>query len=413
MNNTNASPAAGRSAPTSPSNVTRPHVLLVHHDADLYGADQSLLRLTRALLADRWQPIVLLPHHGPLLPLLQAAGAEVHIGPVVKLTQRSLRPRGLLAMPMLIWRSLRFISSAVAGRHVALVYSNSIAALGGALWAVRHGLPKVWHVREIVTTPRLAATGFPWLLRALGGWCVCNSGPTRDWLTAAQPVLATRSNVIWNGLEDDLPAPLDLAARVQVLRRSLGIDPDDLVVTLVGRINRWKGQGVLIDAAASLVAAGVVGVRFLIVGDVADGQHGFREALLAKVAAAGLQREVLFLGFTAEVDVVWAASDIAAVPSIEPEPFGRVAIEAMAHELPVVAAGHGGLTEIVEHERTGLLVAPGNAQALADALQRLLADVDLRRRFGRAGRERQRAVFTQRRHDEQVLALLDQLVTTH
>jgi glycosyltransferase involved in cell wall biosynthesis len=161
---------------------------------------------------------------------------------------------------------------------------------------------------------------------------------------------------------------------------------------------------------AQLVAAGTVGVRFLIVGDVADGQHRFREALLARVAAAGLQREVLFLGFTPEVDVVWAASDIAVVPSIEPEPFGRVAIEAMAHALPVVAAAHGGLTEIVEHERTGLLVAPGSAQALAQALQRLLADADLRHRFGLAGQQRQRAVFTQRRHDEQVLAVVDQLV---
>lgn len=386
------------------------HLLLVHHDADLYGADQSLLRLVRALLAAGWQPIVLVPRNGPLLPLLQAAGAEVHIGPVVKVSRQLLGPMALWRLPWALLDAMHFIRRAVAGRQVQLVYSNSIAVLGGALWALLHGLPRVWHVREIVLAPPVVARAYPWLLRWMGGWCICNSGPTRAWITTAQPALAARSSVVWNGLEDT-PAPdASLRASAQAWRRGLGIGADELVVALVGRINRWKGQSVLVDAAALLRAQGVQGVRFVLVGDVVDGQHVHRDALQRQVAAAGLQAQVLLTGFTADVAPVWAAADVAVVPSVDPEPFGRVAIEAMAHGLPVVGTAHGGLLDIIDPEVTGLLVPPGDAAALAAALQRLLGDAALRQRLGQAGRARQQRLFTQRSHDEQVLALVDQVL---
>jgi len=382
-------------------------VLVVHHDADLYGADKSLLRTLRALKQTRFTPIVAVPHVGPLVELLRADGIEVHIGPVGKLTRQVMRPA---ALPMLLrdlWRSVRFMSRIVAGRPIVLVYTNSVAALGGALWAALRRLPRLWHVREIVVAPPAAARGFPVMLQALGGWCVCNSNATRQWITGERPALASRSSVIWNGLETvTRPAPEAVAA----FRQKMGLQPDDVVATLVGRINRWKGQGVLIDAARLLKAQGHPRLRFLIVGDVADGQHHFRETMLAQIRDAGLQDTVKWHPFTPDVDVVWAASDIAVAPSTDPEPFGRVAIEAMAQHLPVVAAGHGGLAEIVQHEVTGLLVAPGDPQALAQAIARLAGeDPTLRRTYGTAGARRQHEHFTQAEHDNKLLALIQRL----
>ncbi len=352
-------------------------------------------------------PLVVLPHQGPLVSRIVELGIEVHIGPVGKLSRQLMRPAGLPRLVASMAGSVSFIDRVVAGRPVSLVYSNSVAALGGALWAWRRGVTRLWHVREIVVTPSIAATGFPRLLRWLGGWCICNSGATRDWITRAQPALARRSSVLWNGI-DRVPEPP--AAAVEAFRTGLGLSREHVVATLVGRINRWKGQGVFIDAAAQLVKSGQhPNLRFLIVGDVADEQHHFREDMLARIAALGLAERVLWHPFTPEVDTVWAASDIAAVPSTDPEPFGRVAIEAMAHGLPVVAAGHGGLAEIVAHEQTGLLVAPGDAGALAQALGRLAASAELRDQYGAAGRQRQLALFSQEEHDRRLMALLDDL----
>lgn len=383
-----------------------PFVLLVHHDADLYGADQSLLRTVRAMKTSPFTPIIVLPHNGPLVPLLLAEGAEVHIGPVGKLTRQLMKPLALPWVAMDMLKSLRFMSRIVAGRPVALAYTNSVAALGGALWAALHRLPRLWHVREIVVAPKVAVWGFPMMLQALGGWCVCNSNATRNWVMSQRPALGARSSVIWNGLETAQPPS---AAAVQAFRQKLGYCPDHVVATLLGRINRWKGQTVLIEAARLLDAGNYPDLRFLIVGDVADGQHHFREAMLAQIQAAGLQDRVQWHPFTPEVDLVWAASDIALAPSIEPEPFGRVAIEAMAHKLPVVAAGHGGLSEIVQHGQTGLLVSPGSAPDLAQAISQLALDAGLRARMGLAGKQRQEQQFSQMEHDQKLLALIGTL----
>lgn len=387
--------------------ASRLNLLIIHHDADLYGADQSLLRSVQALTRQDYHPIVVVPHQGPLIERLQATGAEVHIGPVGKLTRQLMRPS---ALPMLLgdlFRSFRCMQRAAAGRSIALVYTNSVAAIGGAIWAAWHRRPRLWHVREIVIAPKAAARGFPALLRWLGGWCICNSGATRSWITSQEPALAARSSVIWNGLE---PVTAPSAEAVQAFRDKLGLASDDVVATLVGRINRWKGQRVFIEAARLLQANGPAKLKFLIVGDVADGQVHFREEMLAAIDQAGLRDKVFWHPFTPDVDTVWAASQIAVAPSIEPEPFGRVAIEAMAHSLPVVATAFGGLAEIVEDRRTGLLVKAGDADALAAAIGELAASEQMRTALGEAGRRRQAEFFTQAAHDQQLLATIERLM---
>lgn len=395
-----------RTLSATPASVAKRCILVVHHDADLYGADKSLLRTLRALKANYMEPVLAVPHQGPLVDMLRAEGVQVHIGPVVKLTRQVMKP---LAMPGVVKdmiASLRFLSKIVKGRRVSLVYSNSGAVVGGGLWALLHRVPHLWHVREIVVSPKIAARGFPRMFRLLGGWCVCNSHATRNWIVEESPALAARSSVVWNGLE---PVRFPASDVVASFREKLGIGSGEVVATLVGRINRWKGQDVLIQAAARLAERGAPGIRILIVGDVADGQHHFREAMFKQIRDAGLEKVVLWHPFTPDVDTVWAASDIAVVPSVWPEPFGRVAIEAMAHSLPVVATRHGGLTEIVEDRVTGLFVAPGNAEELAAALSRLAGNRELRKALGTAGRVRQLAHFSQVEHDRKLLALVDSL----
>jgi glycosyltransferase involved in cell wall biosynthesis len=100
-------------------------------------------------------------------------------------------------------------------------------------------------------------------------------------------------------------------------------------------------------------------------------------------------QDVHFLGSLDHPNMpsLFHAADVVAVPSVT-EPFGMVALEASASGLPVIASSTGGLPEVVEDERTGLLVSPGDATALARAIVRLARDGELRRRLGGAGRER-------------------------
>jgi glycosyltransferase involved in cell wall biosynthesis len=158
-------------------------------------------------------------------------------------------------------------------------------------------------------------------------------------------------------------------------------------VALVGRVSDWKGQDVLIRALAEapLVERGAVA---LLAGDPAPGAGELPHRLEMLAGGLGVAERVRWLGFRADVDDVWAAADVAVVPSTRPEPLGLVAMEAGAAGLPVVASAHGGVAEVVRDGETGLIVPPGDALALASAVRLLADDPGLAARMGAAARER-------------------------
>lgn len=378
----------------------RPLLLVVHGSAELYGSDKVLLNVIGAMAQDpALQPVVLLHEHGPLVAALQQAGVEVHVGAVAKIRRAMFG----LSAPLQLWRELRracaALDAVVAQRPVGLVYSNTLAVLGGAFWARRRRLPHLWHVHEIILRPAPVRRGLPLLAGWLAQQVISNSGPTQEWLLSQAPALAGRAQVVFNGLPP--PPPRDEAA-AQTFRAGLGLGQADLLVTVAGRLNHWKGQDLLIEAAALLQQQGRLGhLHFAVVGDVFAGHEDIRALLLRQVEVAGLQARVHFVPFVRDIYPVWWATQIAVVPSLEPEPFGMVAIEAMACGLPVVAAAHGGLLEIVAAGESGLLFPPRQASALAEAMHQLAQDAVLRSRMGAAGAHRQQTHFSLRTQVEQ------------
>jgi glycosyltransferase involved in cell wall biosynthesis len=118
---------------------------------------------------------------------------------------------------------------------------------------------------------------------------------------------------------------------------------------------------------------------------------------------------MVFAGFRADVPALLQSVDALAHASIEPEPFGRVIVEAMAARLPIVATAAGAVPEILEDGRTGLLVPPGDAGRLALALQRLMREPDLRQRLAAAARREVEARFTVQRYVAGVQAVYEEL----
>ena len=381
-------------------------VLFVHQSSDLYGSDRVLLDIAQAVAQAGGEPIVALPGHGPLPQALRSLGIEVHVltdAQVLKLSRATMSIGGALRVAAAVPAALVALDRCIGERRVDRVHSNTLAVLAGALWARRRGVRHLWHVHEIVERPRFAARAFPWLLRGLADDIVCNSHATRQWLVQAQPALAARSQVVWNGVADSDVAIT--AANLQALRKHFRPGGARLAIGLVGRINRMKGHDLLLDAAERLLRLGFNGFSIVFIGSPPPGQEIFLTKLQQRIAASPLRDRVVIQDYMDQVAPAYAALDIVCVPSTEAEAFGLVAVEAMAAGRPVVAARIGGLPEVVLDGETGSLHAPGDADALAVQLQDLLADPQLRHDFGLAGQTRFRREFTVGAMNTRMLAL--------
>ena len=261
------------------------------------------------------------------------------------------------------------------------MHSNtSVVLAGGSL-----ELPHLQHVREIYAGAGPALLWPLWRRRLLRA----------DALACVSAAVAEQfgDNPKAFVLHDGLPRTPSPVAR-EAAREALDLPPDRFVVALLGRISDWKGQDVLAEALLQL-----------------GGHRRHRPRGGRRVARPGAARarargrwpaapdgRLRLLGFRDDVDTVLGAADAVAVPSKRPDPLPNSALEAAAAGLPLVAAAHGGLVEIVRDGETGLLVPPGDAAALAGALRRLAVDPGLRARLGEAAARDARRALRARAH---------------
>jgi len=386
----------------------RETLLFLHPTPDRYGPDVALVALVRGLDQRRWRPLVAMPRPGPLVPLLEAAGAEVVYGPLGVLDRRTLRsPLRFVRFLFSALVAIQFVRRLVRRHRPGLVHTNTAIVIGGALGARLSGARHVWHLHDIITEPRWAASHFARLAARLADVVVSNSQATRRSFDVHSAELTAKHRVVLNGVDRARLAPerYDRASA----RAALKVADDVPLVVLIGRVNTWKGHELLVIAAEKLRQRHP-DAQFLLVGDAPEGQGRLVANLRRLIQDRGLTGCVRHLPHIDDIACVLIAADVVAVPSTRPEPFGLVAAEAMACGRPVVAASHGGLLEVVERGVTGLLFEPGDADKLAFALQVLIEDKGRAREMGRRGELRQRAAFSQERMVREMERIWSQLV---
>lgn len=238
------------------------------------------------------------------------------------------------------------------------------------------GIPLVSHVRGDQFGSRSMALLFrlPDQFIAVSRWIADD--------IAKLGVPATRSTLIYDGIDF---ARLNPNADGAEFRSKHGIPRDAFAVGLPGVLIAWKGQVLLLEAALAL-AADFPDLHFVIVGGTPDECRPYEQELHDFVARQRLKGRVTFTGHVADMSAAYRALDVVVSASTSPEPLGVVVVEAMAMGRPVIAPAHGGALEVVEHEHTGLLFAPNDATALADAISRCITDPALRERVAGAGR---------------------------
>ena len=371
-------------------------ILFLHSSAGRYGADRQLALLATGLDPARYRPLVVLAMDGALRRDLQAAGVEVLVRPLAVMRRASMSAAGLARIGATVARDAGGLARLARSRDVRLIHTNTSVTLGGAAAARIAGVPHVWHLREIYAGFERFWPAYRRLLLS------ADALPCVSQATRAQLGPTAKARVLHDGL-----ALAPARAERGAARAALDLPAGGFVVAILGRISSWKGQDVLIRALAASADDSSIA---LVAGDPWRGEERRLADLHALARSLGVAGRVRFAGFRPDVENVYGAADVVAVPSTQPDPLPNSALEAAAAGCCVVAADHGGLPEILTDAVTGRLVAPGDPAALARALNELGDDPAARERLGAAAAADVRARFSPARLLDGVQALYDDLV---
>jgi glycosyltransferase involved in cell wall biosynthesis len=343
-------------------------LLLVVDSLEVGGAERQVVDLAVALRRKGCGVTVACSVAGDLSGGLEEAGIPVR--PLLRqLVKRRLSPAYAWRLRRLL-RKERF--DLVHAHIYASVVAATIATLGSDM--------------PLVITEHTEATWQDWRARWLSRWVyrrvariIAVSTPIRRRLIERDRVhpdlIAIIPNAVVSVPEPSADAPLPAELRERPL------------VGVVARLQPEKGVANFLKAAAR-VAPQFPDAHFVVAGD-----GPLRQQLADLAADLGLERRVHFLGFRSDASELMRFLDVLVVPSLS-EGSPLVTLEAVAAGVPVVASAVGGIPDQIRHDKEGLLVPPGDTEALGDALLALLRDPDHARRLGEAGRRRVSSQFS-------------------
>jgi glycosyltransferase involved in cell wall biosynthesis len=198
--------------------------------------------------------------------------------------------------------------------------------------------------------------------------------------------ISPKAITVYNGIDTKYFDPKNVKDNI---REELSLDKDSVVIGSIGVLEKDKGQRYLFEAIARLKEEGINNLICLVCGT------GPEEANLKKfVQESGLKGEIIFLGFRNDMPKILKMLDILVITSLTIESFSMAAVEAMSMKVPVIATKVGGLPEVVVDGETGLLIPPGDVDALCRSIKNLVKHPDMRLKMGKAGRERVLERFT-------------------
>lgn len=367
--------------PDLPANFT---LLQVTPELETGGAEQTTIDVAHAVVAQGGKALVA-TRGGRMAARLEADG-----GRLAQMPAQSKNPLVMLG------NAARLIDL-IRREKVSLVHARSRAPAFSALWAAHATKVPFVATYHGVYNAKSGLKRWYNAVMTKGALVIANSEYTREHVIREHGVSPDKVVAIPRGVDLSRFEPGVVSAdRIEALRKAWGVAPDErrLKVLLAGRLTRWKGQGLLVQAMALLKARGQDQVLLLLAGDD-QGRKGYRAELEAAIAQAGLEDAVKLVGHCDDMPAAYMLADLAIAPSLEPEAFGRTAVEPQVMGRPVIAADHGATRETVVPGETGWLVAPGDAEAWAAALLEA-ADIgaSVRQSMGQAARLRARRLYS-------------------
>jgi len=361
-------------------------VLYLSNSAKIGGANRSLLTLWDGVRPLGVEPVAVCPEDGPMVRETRKAGVACHLIPTY---QPSLRE------PFATKRSNRRWLDLIREVDPVLIKANdpsTARTIGTA--ARRSSVPLICHIHFTLNKKFI---DWAWRYVAKPDLFIFNSIALRDeTLPDLQRVCPTTPvEVVYNAVDVDKFTPRPTHANHDDRPHRIGI---------IANLIPVKGHKDFLRMGEVLRNRGI-NAEYIIVGEDIH-QTGYGSELKRFAEELGINQSTKFIGFIDDVREVLHQLDILVVAS-HVEPFGICAIEAMASHVPVVATRVGGLTEVVEHEKTGILVDPASPEQMAKSVEQLLLDTARRQQMGEAGRTRVLKLFTQQAYASRMLEIYE------
>jgi glycosyltransferase involved in cell wall biosynthesis len=394
-------------------NTKRYRILYLEKPAFVGGSVISLYELVRGLDTSRYEPVVAFYGPNPYRDRFGTLGVPVitlsdqpPIAAPATGSQRDIAAslsryanwmadgyraaKQIYLLARRDWPMARRLARLIKQNAIDLVHSNNRLNRAAILAARLTSIPHVCHVRmshELSPVDR-------YLARYVDSFVYISKAVERCYRSQGVPV--GRGQVVYNPINVEAFAQAD--HRVE-LRAEFGLTDHDWLISNVGRLDWWKGHDDFLRAMAK-VTRSQSNVKALIVGavDSEPRNQAYFQRLQHLVTDLGLSVHVIFTGFRTDIPRIMAVSDIVVHSASEPEPFGRVVVEAMAAGRPVVATGAGGVLDIIEDQVTGLLVPPRNAALMAKAIQQLLRNREEAEVMGRRAQQQAKRRFSVSQH---------------
>lgn len=354
------------------------NILFIHSSAELYGSDRSLYNIIKYLDKSKYTLHVLLPSNGPLaVELKKFPSVKVIIHDIAILRRKNLSFTGFFSYISSLHKSIRFIRDYIKKNEIHIVETNTAVTFPGAIAAKRERIVSLWHIREIIAN-KYENFFVSFVMNRYSDVIIANSRSTGNALKVNQ----NKVRIVYNAIEKS-------EADSEIIQR----DSDSITIGMAGRINRWKGQKLFVDAAEQVLKKNS-NVKFVIAGEAYTGELYLKEELIRYIKEKKLEKSIKLLGQVTDMSKFYRSIDIFVLPSIQPEPFGLVVIEAMKYSLPVIATNHGGPTEIISDGVDGFLVDYHEQSDMAKKMQMLIENEQLRRDIGKRARLKQIQQFS-------------------
>ena len=375
---------------------TKPVILQVVPRLESGGVERGVVEITQATVRAGMTALVA-SSGGPLVHQVTRAGGQ-HIE--LPLASKN---------PLVMWRNARALQRIIEERGVRVIHARSRAPAWSAYFAAkRTGIAFLTTFHGVYGRASRFKHAYNSVM-VKGRKVIAVSQFVMQHIMKEYSVPAERIRLIPRGVDFSLfDEQHVIADRVVQLIKSWRLPEEPVPIILCpGRISRIKGQHLLVEALTR-----IKDMHFLcIIAGNDAGHESYREELEAQIVAGGLEGKVRIAGNTNFMTEAYTLAQIVVVPSIKPESFGRVAIEAQAMGRLVVATDHGGARETIIPNETGYLVPVGDAQTMAEAIRYgLTMDAQTSQAMGDFAREHVRAHFSSEQMQEKTIAVYRELL---